>query len=237
LSFSPRQGFAADSLAVSALEALAALKLPSLRHFQAKVTYGAWLVRLVRAPWLPQLETLSIGRFSAARGSLAGAALPRLEALKLWDGSPFASRWWPDAATAASLAALALPKLSRLTAGVLGSRDLGALSGAAWWPRLERLVVSLDAEDDGGLAAVRALVGKPLPRLCSLTIESNPLCAEALRLLALFDLPFLDEFALGVRGVRPEEKSRCIGAARAILEAAPWRRQCGSRFGFDPNFD
>jgi hypothetical protein len=234
---------AVDSLDESALRALAELELPSLRHFQAGATHDSWdrhspwLARLVRAPWLPQLETLTIDSFSSARGSLAGVEMPSLEALELWDGGFSKSRVWPDPATAASLAALALPQLTTLTAGVLGSRDAAALSGAAWWPRLEDLVVSLDAEDDGGLAVVRALVSKPLPRLCSLTIGSKPLCAEALRLLALFELPFLDEFALGVRGVRPEEKSECIGAARAILEAAPWRRQCGDRFGFDPSFD
>jgi hypothetical protein len=234
---------AVDSLDESALRALATLELPSLRHFQAGathyawVTHCAWLARLARAPWLPQLETLTIDSFGSARGSLAGVELPRLKALKLRDCGSSESRVWPDPATAAFLAALALPQLTMLVAGVLGSRDAAALSGAAWWSRLEDLVVSLDAEDDGGLAAVRALVGKPLPRLRSLAIVSMPLCAEALRLLAAFELPRLDEFALRVCGVRPEEKSRCIGAARAILEAAPWRRQCGDLFGFDPDFD
>jgi hypothetical protein len=222
----PPQGLYFNDITEEAMEALAALELPSLRHFEAAATNGAWLARLAAAPWLPRLETLTVDGFSLARGSLAGVALPRLEALKL--GGPGV---WLDAAKATLLAALALPRLTMLTVEVLWAHDVAALSRAAWWPRLQDLVITLAADDDGGLDAVRALVGRPLPRLYTLTVHSAPLCAEALRVLAAAELPRLNEFALGVQGVEEEEEaSRCIDASRAILEAAPWRRRCGDCF-------
>jgi hypothetical protein len=212
------------------MEALAALELPSLRHFEATATkQAAWLEHLAAAPWLSQLDTLDIDRFSRARGSL-WVEMPHLQRLTLWG-----TKVWPDAETAESLAALALPALHMLSAGVLDAHDARALSGAAWWPRLEWLVVTLDAEDDGGLAAVQALVGRPLPWLYTLKIYSTPLCAEALRLLAAFELPCLEEFALGLKCVLLEEENEALGAARTILEAAPWRRQCGEYFKIGPD--
>jgi hypothetical protein len=214
-----------DDLDDTAMEALARLELPSLRSFEAKAGVGNWLARVADAPWLPQLESLEFAVSGFVRGALAGAGPCRhLEKLKLLDNCGWG---WIEAQTAASLAALELPALSLLMVGRLGSRDVATLSGAAWWTRLACLVVSLDAEDDGGLAAVRALVRRPLPRLCSLTVGSKPLCAEALRLLAAFELPGLTAlFCLSVEAVDEEEESRCIDAARAVLEGALWRRQC-----------
>jgi hypothetical protein len=211
-----------DSLDEPAMEALAALKLPSLRHFDVKATdQDDWLEHLVGAPWVSRLQSLAVDSFCSARGPWAGVEMPCLQLLCL-----LGSGAWPDAATAASLAALALPELQALVAHWLGARDVRALSRAAWWPSLQCLVVAVDAECDGGLAAVRALVCRPPPRLRVLRIYSKPLCADALRLLAAAQLPLLEEFALGVRRVGEEEKSGSIDAARAILEAATWRRQC-----------
>jgi hypothetical protein len=227
------QGLYLGILTEPAIEALAQLELPSLRDFQAIATHGVWLAHLARAPWLPQLEVLDVQGLGYVHGSLEGMTLPRLDVLKLWDST---CQVWPDRDTAESLAALELPKLGMLIAGVLVSRDVAALTRAEWWPRLMYLDVCLCTVDDGGLAAVRALVRRPLPWLRGLTLFSSPLCAEALRLLAAAKLPRLNEFAMGVLFVRGEEFSECVDAARAILEGAPWRRQCGDRFDFNPTW-
>jgi hypothetical protein len=222
----PAQELYIDGLDDAAMEALAQLELPSLRVFETTtVGVGNFLPHLAGAPWLPQLEALDLMAYGFIRGALADVGpCHNLESLRLFDTW---AQGWADADTAASLSALELPALASLRVGRLASRDVAMLSGAAWWPRLECLTVSLDVEADGALAAVRALLGRPPPRLCSLSLVSRPLCAEALRLLAGAQLPDLCVFRLFVEVEDGAEKSRCIDAALAVLEGAPWRRQCG----------